>query len=134
MSDRRPAPKNQTRSFQIGPAERRLVRRDDALDPGLAGRASRRLQVSLLRVVRNEPLNLLPPDFVIALTTPPVKRPYSAEIAAVDVVVSWIASSMKRLFGVAADVVGDDDAVDREEVLERLRARDRHGAVRARSG
>ena len=55
---------------------------------------------SSLNVVRNEPLNVFPPDFVIAFTTPPVKRPTSAEIADVDVVVSWIASSMKRLYGV----------------------------------
>src|SRR5690242_4836505 len=34
-------------------------------------------------VSRNEPLNSLPPDFVTALTIPPVKRPYSAEIAPV---------------------------------------------------
>src|SRR5450830_9336 len=50
--------------------------------------------------VRNEPENWLPPDFVTVLTTPPVKRPYSAETELTDVVVSWIASSMKRVFGV----------------------------------
>ena len=57
-------------------------------------------QSSLSSVTRKEPLKLLPPDFVIALTTPPVKRPNSAEMPEVDVVVSAIASSMKRLFGV----------------------------------
>ncbi len=35
-----------------------------------------------------------------ALTTPPVNRPNSAETPDVIVVVSWMASSMKRLFGV----------------------------------
>ncbi len=53
-----------------------------------------------MNVVRNEPLNALPPDFVTVFTTPPVKRPNSAETVDVDVVVSAIASSMKRLFGV----------------------------------
>jgi len=53
-----------------------------------------------VNVDRNEPLNVLPPDFVTELMTPPVNRPYSAETEAVDVVVSWMASSMKRLFAV----------------------------------
>ena len=39
---------------------------------------------------------MLPPDFVIEFTTPPPKRPYSAEIAPVEIFVSWIASSTKR--------------------------------------
>ena len=43
----------------------------------------------------------MPPDLVMALTTPPPKRPYSAEMAAVLVVVSCSASSMKRSSGVA---------------------------------
>jgi len=43
---------------------------------------------------RKEPLKSLPPDFVIMLTTPPVKWPYSAEMPPVSTVVSWIASSM----------------------------------------
>ena len=37
--------------------------------------------------------NSLPPDFVIVEITPPVKRPYSAEITPVSTVVSSIASS-----------------------------------------
>src|ERR1051326_6805700 len=48
---------------------------------------------------RRVPVNSLPPDFVIVLTTPPVKRPYSAETPLVRSVVSWIASSMKRFSG-----------------------------------
>src|SRR6185436_20637904 len=55
-------------------------------------------QLSLLYVSRNEPLNLLPPDLVTTLTTPPLKRPNSAEMPAVATVVSWMASSMYRLF------------------------------------
>ncbi len=55
---------------------------------------------SFVSVVRNDPENELPPDFVIVFTTPPVKRPYSAEIEDEEVVVSWIASSTKRLYGV----------------------------------
>ena len=48
---------------------------------GLAGdAASWTVQLSLRRLSRNEPVNSLPPDLVIVLTTPPVKRPYSAEM------------------------------------------------------
>src|SRR4051812_9630349 len=53
----------------------------------------------LVTVSRSEPLNSLPPDFVMVLTTPPVKRPYSAETPLVRRVVSWMASSMKRFSG-----------------------------------
>ena len=56
---------------------------------------------SLVKVVRKEPEKRLPPDFVIVLTTPPVNRPYSADTDDTVVVVSWMASSMNRLFGVA---------------------------------
>ncbi len=55
------------------------------------------VHLSLSKLVRNEPCTSLPPDLVSVLTTPPAKRPYSAEIPDVDVVVSWIASSMNRL-------------------------------------
>jgi hypothetical protein len=48
-----------------------------------------------VRLSRSEPVNWLPPDLVIVLTTPPVKPPYSAEMPAVMTVVSWTASSMK---------------------------------------
>ena len=50
--------------------------------------------LSLFSVSRNEPLKRLPPDLVMMFTTPPPKRPYSAETPAVATVVSWIASSM----------------------------------------
>src|SRR4030081_3222902 len=53
------------------------------------------VHLSLVKVVRNDPENRLLPDFVIGLTTPPAKRPYSAEMLPVWTVVSWIASSMK---------------------------------------
>ncbi len=53
-------------------------------------------QESLTNDTRNDPLNELPPDFVIMLTTPPWSRPYSAEMLAVEIFVSWIASSMNR--------------------------------------
>ena len=49
---------------------------------------------------RKDPLKVLPPCFVTALMTPPVNRPNSAETPDVIVVVSWMASSMKRLVGV----------------------------------
>src|SRR5437870_11818413 len=45
-------------------------------------------QLSLLSVSRNEPLKLLPPDFVMTLMTPPLNRPNSAEMPAVATVVS----------------------------------------------
>ncbi len=50
----------------------------------------------LMTRVRNEPEKSLPPDLVRTLTTPPEKRPYSAEMPAEAVVVSWIESSMNR--------------------------------------
>ena len=58
-------------------------------------------QASFVSVVRTEPEKRLPPDFVIVLTTPPVNRPNSDETELTVVVVSWMASSMNRLFGVA---------------------------------
>ena len=45
-------------------------------------------QRGLLSESRSEAERSLPPDFVIVLTTPPLKRPYSAEIAPVSTVVS----------------------------------------------
>src|SRR5215471_12453206 len=56
-------------------------------------------QLSLLSVSRNDPVNVLPPDFVTMLTTPPLKWPNSAETPSLATVVSWIASSM---YGVVA--------------------------------
>src|SRR5205823_7751867 len=55
-------------------------------------------QLSLFSVSRNDPLNALPPDLVTTFTTPPWKRPNSAETPDVMTLVSWIASSMYRLF------------------------------------
>src|SRR6267154_2683315 len=59
--------------------------------PGTAAPAGRSVsdrQLSLLYVSRNEPLNELPPDFVMTLITPPVNRPNSADTPAVATVVS----------------------------------------------
>ena len=53
----------------------------------------------LVRFARKLPENVSPPFFVMALTTPPVKRPYSAEMPDVRICVSSMASSMKRLSG-----------------------------------
>ncbi len=96
---RRPAAKNQTLSFQIGPP-RVPSYVGMVLSTWFSPNGVLSFQLSLSRLTRKEPLKLLPPDFVIALITPPVKRPYSAEMPELDVVVSAIASSMKRLFGV----------------------------------
>src|SRR5688572_3668651 len=57
------------------------------------------VQDGFVKLSRSDPPNSFPPDFVIVLTTPPVKRPYSAEIPPVRMVVSWMASSMNRLCG-----------------------------------
>ena len=47
--------------------------------------AIRRLEAEgLVKFERNAPENRLPPLFVITLTTPPPKRPYSAEIPEVS--------------------------------------------------
>lgn len=54
----------------------------------------------LLSPSRKLPLKLLPPLRVTTLMTPPEKRPYSAEMPLVRTYVSWMASSMKRLFAV----------------------------------
>src|SRR5262245_9802206 len=43
---------------------------------------------------------MLPPDLVTRFTTPPLKRPYSAETPPTDTVVSWMASSIYRGYGV----------------------------------
>ena len=51
-------------------------------------------QLSLVNDVRNDPLNRLPPDFVMALATPPENRPYSADTPALATVTSCSASSM----------------------------------------
>src|SRR5687767_12577070 len=57
------------------------------------------VQSGFEKLSRKEPLNRFPPDFVSVEMTPPVKRPYSAETPPVRTVVSWMASSMKRLCG-----------------------------------
>src|SRR5687767_11275104 len=53
----------------------------------------------LVRLSRKDPEKVFPPDLVMVLTTPPVNLPYSAEIPPVITVVSWMASSMNRLWG-----------------------------------
>src|SRR5260221_4004695 len=93
----RPAPKNQIRSRRIGPPRVLSYTGVTLLTVWSSGKGVSERHASLLSVVRNDPLNVFPPDLVIALTTPPPNRPYSAEIAPVDTFVSWIASSMNRL-------------------------------------
>ena len=67
---------------------RRLAaRRESPVDRVVLDGVSVR-QLSLFSVSRNEPLNRLPPDLVMTLTTPPLNRPYSAEMPAVATVVS----------------------------------------------
>jgi hypothetical protein len=47
------------------------------------------------RLLRKLPENVLPPLFVIMLITPPLNRPYSAEMPDVSTLVCSTASSMK---------------------------------------
>ena len=54
------------------------------------------VQSSLRKLMRPVPEKTLPPLLVMALITPPVNRPYSAEMPEVRTCVSSIASSMKR--------------------------------------
>jgi hypothetical protein len=53
----------------------------------------------LVKLDRSEPENRLPPLRVTTFTTPPPKRPYSADTPDVSTWTSWIASSMNRPFG-----------------------------------
>src|SRR5262249_9566575 len=97
----RPAAKNQSLSLKIGPPS---VASKVGTISSLRGspatlvfsKGVKARHRSLVKVVRKEPLKSLPPDLVIALTVPPPKRPYSAEMFDVHVLVSSIASSMKR--------------------------------------
>src|SRR5690242_5527459 len=78
----RDAAKNHRRSFTMNPPSVP----SKALFAMLVGRCCPghgvvAVQAGFVIVSRNEPLNSLPPDFVTVLTTPPVRRPYSAEIA-----------------------------------------------------
>ena len=100
VSEKRPDPKNQMWSFHKGPPRVASYRSFSfwVRESPVAG--VRAVQASFVNVVRKEPEKAFPPDFVTVLTIPPVKRPYSAEMAATEVVVSWMASSMKRVFGV----------------------------------
>ena len=95
----RPAPKNQILSFQIGPP-RVASYVGTTLSPRMTPIGPWDCHLSLARVARKDPLKEFPPPFVTVLMTPPVNRPYSAETPDDTVVVSRIASSMKRLFGV----------------------------------
>jgi hypothetical protein len=57
------------------------------------------VQLGLRKFTRPLPEKTLPPLLVTALTTPPLNRPYSAEMPEVRTCVSSIASSMKRFCG-----------------------------------
>src|SRR6266542_5750407 len=93
---KRPAVKNHRRSFMSGPptvysyvgtvlCSLAFVRVGSARACSYGVRVR---QLSLLNDCRYEPLKVLPPDFVMAFTTPPPKRPYSAEMPLVAMVVS----------------------------------------------
>src|SRR6185436_17065175 len=105
------APKNHSLSFTIGPpsvascvncsSSRRgaaLTHDADVTSGSHFSNGVVTLHDGLEKFVRQLPLNLLPPDFVMAFTTPPVKRPYSAVMPEVRTCVSSIASSIKRFW------------------------------------
>src|ERR1051325_2654751 len=84
----RPAPKNQMRSFQRKPPSvpsYTLMALSGCLEVSIG---VSEIQSALVTLSRNEPEDSLPPDLVSVLTTPPLNRPYSAEIAPVRIVVS----------------------------------------------
>ena len=91
----RPAVKNHRRSRRTGPPAvySGVGTSFELLVSPANGVKARQLSFSSDR--RNDPSRRLLPDFVIALTTPPLNRPNSAETDEVDTVVSWMASSMK---------------------------------------
>ncbi len=67
--------------------------------PALFSNGVSTLHDGLVKLERNAPENRLLPLFVITLTTPPLKRPYSADTPDVSTWTSWIASSMNRALG-----------------------------------
>src|SRR5947209_12222640 len=83
----RAAPKNHSLSFLMGPPSVNSyvgtilsVRAGAAPTGGWSPeKGVSAVHLSLSTVMRAEPLTALPPDFVSALTTPPWKRPYSAD-------------------------------------------------------
>src|SRR3954463_3326502 len=99
----RPDEKNHRRSLAIGPpqgASDDLPRRSGLLMFAAFCRGVSSIHFGLLKFSRKLPPNVLPPLFVITLTTPPEKRPYSAEMPPVSTLVCWMASSMNRLLAV----------------------------------
>src|SRR6266851_4015084 len=99
----RPEEKNQSLSLEIGPpkvASVDLPSRSGFVMPAAFWRGVSSIHFGLLKFSRKLPPNVLPPLFVMTLTTPPEKRPYSAEMPPVRMFVCWMASSMNRLFAV----------------------------------
>ena len=94
-----PAAKNQRRSWTMYPpsvAETRSLRSLSLRRSRFSWKEDSSLHEGFVMSTRTLPASRLPPLLVTAFTTPPLKRPYSAEIAPVRICVSSIASSMKR--------------------------------------
>src|SRR5439155_370776 len=92
----RPELKNHSRSWMIGPPSTPSYDSWRALGCVMLCDTSNGFsfdQLALVKFVRKLPENELPPLLVIALMTPPLKRPYSAEMPEVSTCVSSIASS-----------------------------------------
>src|SRR5512134_2509762 len=90
LSCQRAALKNQRRFLRIGPPNVASYVGSSSSTRGSSVRLSfsngvSAPHLSLRTVARNDPLNVLPPDLVIVLATPPENRPNSAEIVPVDV-------------------------------------------------
>ena len=100
----RAPPKNHRRSRTSGPPAVASKVGDSLLArvvPAAFSNGVSSLHAGFVRLVRNAPENVLPPLRVITLTTPPLKRPYSARDAGASATcTSWIASSMNRLLAV----------------------------------
>ena len=75
------------------------------------------------KFTRPLPAKTFPPLLVMALTTPPLNRPNSAEMPDVRTCVSSIASLDEQVLRLGKEVVVDVDAVDHEHVVERERVR-----------
>ena len=92
----------------------------------VAGLLARRspIHFGLLKFSRTLPLKMLPPLLVMTLITPPEKRPYSAEMPPVRMLVSDGVFDVEAVGG-AKQVVVDVDAVHHEDIVECRRARNR---------
>jgi hypothetical protein len=102
VSCRRAALKNHRRSLSTGPPSvpsQSFPSSSGCVTSWAASNGVTVLQAGLSMFSRRPPEKVLPPLRVMAFTTPPVNRPYSAGTPEVSVCTSWMASSMNRSWG-----------------------------------